>query len=77
MNNYLLKSTNTYRVDDEASALKLREELINTVCGNVVAFSYKIKETKTDYYVLCQATIEFTLEKEPEIHVIAEYKEEF
>lgn len=76
--NYLLKVTNTYRVPTVADALKLREELSQIDCGELMSFSYttkyiKVKGEIESEYQLCKATIEFTPEKEPEIKVNAEY----
>lgn len=77
--NYLLKVTNVYRVPTEDAALALREELSNTDCGELTAFSYTIKQIKAkgeviEEYLVCKATIEFTKEKEPESRVLANYE---
>ena len=76
--NYLLKVTNTYRVQTVTDALALREELSHIDCGELMSFSYTTKYIKekseiVGEYQVCKATIEFTPEKEPEIKVNAEY----
>lgn len=81
MNNYLLKVQNTYRVETEAEALKLREELRNNSGGELTAFAYAVKYIKQkqeiigEYYV-CKATLTFNTEKEPERRVAATYEDE-
>lgn len=81
MNEYLLKVQNTYRVETEADALKLREELRHSSNGNLTAFAYTVKYIKQKgeiigEYVVCKATIEFNSEKEPERHIIVSYDDE-
>ncbi len=77
--NYLLNAVNTYRVPTEAAALKLREELNNLPYGDLISFSYTIKEIKEkgevigEYY-LVKARMAFTSEKEPESIVHAHYE---
>ena len=44
--NYLLKVTNTYRVQTVADALALREELSHISCGTLTSFSYTTKYIK-------------------------------
>lgn len=81
MNNYLLKVQNTYRVETEADAIRLKEELRTSSGGNLIAFSYAVKYIKQkgeiigEYWV-CKATIEFTAEREPERHVVITYEDE-
>ena len=76
--NYLLNSTNVYRVPSEAAALKLREELSNLDYGELVQFAYSIKEVKqkgevVDTYYVVKAKIAFTPEKEPELVIYPNY----
>lgn len=76
--NYLLNSVNTYRVPTEQAALELREQLNNLDCGELVAYSYTIKEIKVkgevvDTYYIVKAKLQFTPEKEPETVVKVEY----
>ena len=71
MSKYLVKSTLTYRVDNEDEALALRETLREIECGELTDFGYKNKEVKSkgeviDTYTMCSATITFNTEKEPE-----------
>lgn len=81
MNNYLLKVQNTYRVETEADALKLREELRHNSNGELTAFQYTVKEIKQKgecigSYIICKATLSFNSEKEPERHIIVSYDDE-
>ena len=77
---YLLKVQNVYRVEMEADALKLREELRHHSNGTLTAFAYTVKYIKQkgeivgEYYV-CKATIEFNSEKEPERNIVAIYED--
>ena len=77
---YLLKVTNTYRVETEQEALNLRERLRNEANGTLTAFAYNVKYIKQkgeiigEYYV-CKATIEFNAEREPERYVTANYED--
>ncbi len=76
--NYLLNSVNTYRVPTESAALKLREDLNNLNCGELISFSYTIKEVKqkgeiVDTYYVVKAKLIFNAEKEPESGVRVEY----
>lgn len=76
--NYLLNSTNVYRVPDETAALRLREELSNLEYGELTQFSYAIKEVKAkgevvDTYCVVKAKITFTPEKEPELVIYPHY----
>ena len=78
--NYLLKVTNTYRVPNEDVALALREELENTPCGELTAFSYTQKQQKIDKdeyetYLVCKATLDFCKEKVCDRKVEASYEE--
>lgn len=78
---YLLKVQNVYRVENEAAALRLREKLREETNGDLIAFSYTVKEIKQkgeviETYLVCKATLDFTPEKEPERHVIASYEED-
>lgn len=80
MDNYLLKVQNVYRVETEADALKLREELRHNSGGELVAFAYNVKEIKQKSevigsYVVCKATLEFNKEKEPERRVTITYED--
>lgn len=81
MNNYLLKVQNVYRVETEADALKLREELRHNGNGELTAFAYTVKYIKQkgevigEYYV-CKATLEFNSEREPERRVTINYEDE-
>jgi hypothetical protein len=80
MNEYLLKVTNVYRVPTVEDALALRERLQETKCGELSSFSYTTKYIKAKgeilgEYQLVKATIVFTEEKEPDIHVTASYEE--
>jgi len=77
---YLLKVQNTYRVETEQEALTLRETLRNKSNGELIAFSYTVKEVKQKgevigTYVVCKATIEFNKEKEPERTVQVTYED--
>lgn len=77
--NYLLKTTNVYRVSTVEAALNLREELSKIDCGELTAFSYTTKYIKQkgeiiEEYQVCKATIEFTAEKEPESVIKANYE---
>lgn len=76
--NYLLNTTNTYRVSDESAALKLRDELSNLDYGELTQFSYSLKEVKAkgevvDTYCVVKAKITFTPEKEPELVIYPHY----
>lgn len=76
--NYLLNSTNVYRVPSEQAALDLREELTNLPYGELTSFSYSVKEVKqkgevVDTYYLVKAKIVFTAEKEPETVIYPKY----
>ena len=76
---YLLKVTNTYRVPTVQDALKLRERLSQTDCGELIAFSYttkyiKVKGEIAEEYQICKATLSFTDEKEPELQINAKYE---
>lgn len=67
---YLIKSTNTYRVPTVTDALNLREKLSKTDCGELNSFSYTTKYIKQkgeiiEEYQLCKATLVFTEEKDP------------
>ena len=78
--NYLLKVQNTYRVETESDALKLKEELQKTSGGNLIAFQYAVKYIKQKQeiigeYWVCKATIEFNAEKEPERHIDVTYED--
>ncbi len=80
MNEYLLKVTNVYRVPTVEDALELRERLQLTKCGELSSFSYTTKYVKAkgeiiDEYQLVKATIVFTEEKNPDLHVTAKYDE--
>lgn len=82
MNKYLISSVNTYRVPTVEDALKLREELQNIECGELTNFSYttkyiKVKGEIVEEYQVVKAKIEFNSEKEPEMHIEAEYRMEF
>lgn len=75
---YLLNSTNVYRVPNEQAALRLREELTNLPYGELTQFSYAIKEVKqkgevVDTYYVVKAKITFTSEKEPETIIYPHY----
>ena len=77
---YLLKVQNTYRVTTEGEALKLRERLRNESNGNLIAFSYTIKQAKqkgevVDEWFVCKATIEFNLEKECDRNINVTYED--
>lgn len=77
MDEYLIKVTNVYRVPTVEDALTLRERLQMTPNGELTAFSYTtkyIKSTEEEYQVV-KATIVFTEEKNPDIHVTAKYDE--
>lgn len=76
--NYLLNTTEVYRVPSEEAALRLRETLTNLPYGELTAFSYTIKEVKqkgevVDTYYLVKAKIVFTQEKEPEQVIYPHY----
>lgn len=76
--NYLLNSTNVYRVPTEQAALKLKDELNNLEYGELTHFSYTIKEVKqkgevVDTYYLVKVKLVFTSEKEPETLVYPRY----
>jgi hypothetical protein len=78
--NYLLNVTNVYRVPTVEDALKLREELQKTSCGELTSFSYttkyiKVKGEVVEEYQLVKAKIEFTPEKEPEVQIYASYSD--
>lgn len=80
MNEYLLKVTNIYRVPTVEDALELRERLQETKCGELQSFSYTTKYIKAkgeiiEEYQLVKATIAFTEEKDPDLHVTAKYDE--
>lgn len=75
MDEYLIKVTNVYRVPTVEDALALRERLQDSGCGELTAFSYTTKVTKDDEYQIVKATIVFTAEKNPDIHVTATYQE--
>ena len=80
MNEYLLKVTNVYRVPTVGDALSLREKLQNISCGELSSFSYttkyiKVKGEIVEEYQVVKATIVFTEEKEPDLHVVASYDE--
>lgn len=76
---YLLKVQNTYRVESEADAIKLKEDLRINSGGKLTAFAYGVKFIKQkgeiigEYWV-CKATIEFNAEKEPERQVKVTYE---
>ena len=81
MNEYLLKVTNVYRVPTVEDALALRDRLQDTKCGELSSFSYttkyvKVKGEIVDEYQVVKATIVFTEEKSPDLHVTANYDEE-
>lgn len=76
--NYLLNCVNCYRVPTEMAALKLRDELSNLEYGELVQFSYSVKEVKqkgevVDTYYVVKAKISFTPEKEPELVIYPNY----
>lgn len=76
---YLLKVVNTYRVETEQDALKLREKLRHESGGDLTAFSYTVKEVKQKgevigSYVVCKATLEFNKEKECERTIEVTYE---
>lgn len=79
MNEYLLKVTNVYRVPTVEDALALRDYLQDTITnGELVSFSYTTKYVKAkgeiiDEYQVVKATINFTEEKDPDLHVKAVY----
>lgn len=80
MNEYLLKVTNVYRVPTVEDALALRDKLQETECGELSSFSYTTKYVKAkgeiiDEYQVVKATIIFTEEKDPDLHVTASYQE--
>lgn len=75
--NFLIKSTNVYRVPDVEAALALREELEDQY-GELTGFKYAHKDIKAkgevvDSYELVTATIVFNSEKEPESPVRESY----
>ena len=76
--NYLLNTTNVYRVPTEIAALELRDYLSNLEYGELTQFSYAIKEVKAkgevvDTYYVVKAKIVFTTEKEPELVIYPKY----
>jgi len=82
MSNYLIKTTNVYRVPTVDDALKLREELEAIDCGELINFAYTTKYIKekgqiVEEYQLVKATISFTPEKDPEQKVDASYEVTF
>lgn len=82
MSNYLVKVTNVYRVPTVEDALKLREELEEIDCGELVNFAYTTKYIKAkgeiiEEYQLVKATISFTPEKDPEQKVEPLYEVKF
>jgi ribosomal protein L19E len=82
MDKYLIKSTNVYRVPTVEDALKLRDELQNTENGELTNFSYTTKYIKAkgeiiEEYQLVKTCIEFTSEKDPELHIQAKYEMEY
>lgn len=77
---YLLKTTEVYRVPTEAAALELRQSLASNELGRLTSFTHTLKQIKAkgevvEEYWVCKATIEFTKEKEPDIKVIVTYEE--
>ena len=77
---YLLKTTEVYRVPTEEAALKLRQSLASIELGRLTSFTHTLKQIKAkgevvEEYWVCKATIEFTKEKEPDIKVIVTYEE--
>lgn len=79
MSKYLITTSETYRVNSEALAIKLIEEAKadNRFMVTKSAIVYKhIKETKNtpeDEYWLCTLTKQFTDAKEPECTVSVDY----
>lgn len=77
---YLLKTTEVYRVPTEEAALELRQSLDGNELGRLTSFKYTLKQIKAkgevvEEYWVCTATIEFTKERDPDIKVIATYEE--
>ncbi len=75
---YLLNTVNTYRVATEQEALNLRDTLNELPYGELIAFSYTVKEIKQkgeviDTYYIVKAKLVFNVEKEPESMVKVEY----
>ena len=82
MTKYLLKAQNVYRVDTVDEALKLREELEQCKCGELISFTYTTKYIKAKgdiigEYQIVKAIIQFNEEKEPESMVDAKYEVTF
>lgn len=80
MSDYLIKTTNVYRVPTVEAALELRKRLEEISCGELVNFSYttkyiKVKGEIVEEYQLVKATISFTPEKDPEVRIEATYEE--
>lgn len=78
MEKYLLKVQNTYRVGTVQDALKLREELEKSNCGELISFTYTTKYIKAkgeiiEEYQVVKATIQFNSEKEPESLINVNY----
>ncbi len=79
--NYLLDVVNTYRVDNEQEALKLREELNQIPYSMLINFSYSLKEVKSkgeivDSYCLVKAKLQFNDVKEPDKDIKPQYQYE-
>lgn len=79
MEYYTLKDTIDFRVPTVEDALVLREQLENNGFGQLIAFNYKTKQIKVkgevvEEYQVGKATIQFTTEKEPDVHVKVKYE---
>lgn len=82
MKEYLLTSTDTYRVETVEDVERLHEELKNSPRFQLVAFSYKTKPIKIkgevigEYQVVSAKKV-FNEEKDPDTTINIKYEVEF
>lgn len=75
---YLVKTKETYRIDNENEVKNYLEELRQDARFTVDSYTSKKKQTKakgevTDEYILFSVTKNFNIEKEPDSEIEIEY----